>query len=171
MQILPNSSSVLKESKYIKKIGCSIPKYSIDENFKSDYFNVSSSESKQNDKDIIRLPNALAVNGLQQKSSNHRISKSSLNNDEWEIFFVLDETNKKANQQEQRVTDKTERNVINKPEKNGDPEKNAKNNAPDEDQKSEIDHLDLDDLEWDDAALAYDVSYDEDERLIFERPR
>ena len=95
-----------------------MPKYSIDENFKSDYFNVTSSESgRQNDKDIIRLPNALAVNGRQQKSSDHRISKGSLNRDEWEIFFVLDEdkTNQKSNQEQ--VTDRPDKNAVNRPEK------------------------------------------------------
>ena len=118
------------------------------------------SENKQNDKDIIRLPNALSVNGP-QKAKNHRISKSSLNNEEWEIFFVLDDdkandkVNKKLNQQ---ATDKNTVEIKNQEK----PEKNSLLN----DGKSElVDHLNLDDLEWDDTGLAFD----EEDQLIFEK--
>ena len=135
-------------------------------------------ESRPIDKDIIRLPNALSLNGLQQKSTNHRISKSSLNNEEWEIFFVLEEdktsknkTSKQSNPSDQ-LTDKTKNEAT---DSDGKPKNDVSNEVSKDisnDEKAELDHLDLHDLEWDD--FAHDdtsLTYDEEEHLIFERQR
>lgn len=97
------------------------------------------------------------MNAPPAKAKNHRISKSSLNNEEWEIFFVLDD-DKKSKQPDKSAKIKSDE----EPEKNG----LLKN----DDEKSEADHLD--DLEWDDFAADDTIlTYDEEDQLIFERTK
>lgn len=138
-----------KESKYIRKVGCSVPSYlREDENVN----NVNSQIAENKDETKI-----CSIESQNVKKTKHQLN-GSLNGDEWELFFVIDEsaTDKNANdQQVVKAKNSSSKNDINM------------NKTVKEDKKTDFDQLDLEDYEWDDFLNdETTLSYDEQDQLI-----